>query len=148
MNLHQLTKLSRCLQWYFLSTAGTNYVELQNYLKGSTFRSSRREVLLKEGVLKLCSIFTGERTYRSVISIKLLSNFIEITLWHGCSPVHLLHIFRAPFSKNTSGRLLLNLVVNVSSFKEEGVENQVVTCPSLWFLYLCKIFSFLNKPTH
>ena len=25
------------------------------------------------------------------------SSFIEITLWHGCSPVNLLHIFRTPF---------------------------------------------------
>ena len=23
-----------------------------------------------------------------------LSNFIEVTIWHGCSPVNLLHIFR------------------------------------------------------
>ena len=35
------------------------------------------------------------------------SNFIEITLRHGCSPVNLLHIFRAPFPKNSSGGLLL-----------------------------------------
>ena len=34
-------------------------------------------------------------------------DFIEITLRYGCSPVNLLHIFRAPFSKNTSGWLLL-----------------------------------------
>ena len=26
-----------------------------------------------------------------------LGNFIEIALWHGCSPVNLLHIFRTPF---------------------------------------------------
>ena len=45
---------------------------------------------------------------QSVISIKLQSNFIEITLRHGCSPVNLLHIFRTPFPKNNSGRLLLN----------------------------------------
>ena len=38
---------------------------------------------------------------------KLFCNFIEITLWHRCSPVNLLHIFRTPFSKNTSGWLLL-----------------------------------------
>ena len=35
------------------------------------------------------------------------NNFIEITLRHGCSPVNLLHIFRSPFPKNTSGRRML-----------------------------------------
>ena len=38
---------------------------------------------------------------------KVASNFIEITLRHGCSLVNLLQIFRTPFPKNTSGRLLL-----------------------------------------
>ena len=37
----------------------------------------------------------------------LLCNFIEITLWYGCSPVNLLHIFKIHFPKNTPGRLLL-----------------------------------------
>ena len=37
------------------------------------------------------------------------SNFIEIALWHGCSPVNLLHICRTHFLKSTSGRLLLIL---------------------------------------
>ena len=57
----------------------------------------------------LYSKFTGEHPYRSMTSIKIQSNFIEITLQHGCSPVNSLHIFRAPFPKNTSGGLLLNL---------------------------------------
>ena len=43
---------------------------------------------------------------RSVISIKLLCDIVEIILWHGCSPVNLRHIFRAPYYKNTSARLL------------------------------------------
>ena len=30
----------------------------------------------------------------------------KVTL-QGCSPVNLLHIFKTPFPKNTSGRLLL-----------------------------------------
>ena len=38
---------------------------------------------------------------------KVARNFIEIALWHGCSSLNLLHIFRAPFSKNTFERLLL-----------------------------------------
>ena len=44
----------------------------------------------------------------SVTSTKLESNFLEFALLHGCSPVHLLHIFRAPFNNNTSGEILLN----------------------------------------
>ena len=37
----------------------------------------------------------------------LQSNFIEITLRLGCSPVNLRLIFRTPFPENTSGGLLL-----------------------------------------
>ena len=73
------------------------------------FRSSHPEVSLERDVLKICSKFTGEHPCRSVISIKLQNNFIEMTLQHGCSPVNLLHIFRTSSSKNTSGWLLLNI---------------------------------------
>ena len=72
-----------------------------------TIRSSRLEVFLRKGVLKICSEFTGEHPCRNKISIKLLCNFIEIAFWHWCSSVNLLHIFRTPFSMNTSGWLLL-----------------------------------------
>ena len=70
-------------------------------------RSSCSEVLLVKGVLKICSKFTGEGPCRSVISVKLLCNSIEIALRHGCSPLNLLNIFRTPFTKNTSGWMLL-----------------------------------------
>ena len=52
-------------------------------------------------------IYRRTHTCRSVISIKLQSNFIEITLRHGYSPVNLLYIFRTLFSMNTSGQLTL-----------------------------------------
>ena len=64
-------------------------------------------MFFRNDVLKLCSKFTGEHPCRNAISIKLQSNFIEITLRHGCSPVNLLQVFRTPFPKNTSWRLLL-----------------------------------------
>ena len=70
-------------------------------------RSSQSEVLLRRGVLKICSKFTG---CQSVVSIKPLCNFIETTLQHGCSPANLLHIFRTPFYKNISGGLRLEEV--------------------------------------
>ena len=41
----------------------------------------------EKSVLKILSKFTGEHPCRRVISIKLLCNFIEITLYHGCSSV-------------------------------------------------------------
>ena len=77
-------------------------------------RSSHPEVFLRKDVLKICSKFTGEHPCQSVISIKLQSNFIEIALWHGCSSVNLLRIFRAPFSRKTSEWLFLNLSQEIS----------------------------------
>ena len=68
------------------------------HLWNETFRNSRPEMFLQKDVLKICSKFTGKYPYRSAISVKYQSNFIEITLWHGCSPVNMLHIFRTPFS--------------------------------------------------
>ena len=66
-------------------------------------------MFLGKGVPKICSKFTGEHPCRSVISIKLLFNIIEITSQHGCFAVNLLHISRTPFFKNTSGGMLLYL---------------------------------------
>ena len=67
---------------------------------------------VKKGVLIICSKFTGEHPCWSAISVKLQSNFNEITLQHGCSPVNLLHIFKAFFSKNTFGGLLVPVVLS------------------------------------
>ena len=39
-------------------------------------------------------------------------NSIEVALRHGCS-VHLLHIFGAPFPKNSSEGLLLNFTLSL-----------------------------------
>ena len=48
--------------------------------KPTQISSSHPEMLLGKGVLKICSQFTEERLCRSAILIKLLRNFIEITL--------------------------------------------------------------------
>ena len=86
--------------------------------KETCFRSSHPEVFLGKGVLKICSKCTGEHLCRSAISIKLQSNFIEMALRHGCSPVNLLHIFRTPFPRNTSGWLLLLFQSSSNSFRK------------------------------
>ena len=84
------------------------FIDVDFMCKNLQMQLSRR--VLRKGVLKICSKFTGEHPCQSAISIKLQSNFIEITLRRGCSPVNLLYIFRTPFPKNTSGGLLLNLI--------------------------------------
>ena len=66
------------------------------------------DALFGKVVLKVCTKFTGEHPCRSVISIKLLCNFNEITCRYEYTPINLPHIFRKPFSKNTYGGLLLH----------------------------------------
>ena len=79
------------------------------FIQIHAYKSSHLEVFLRNGILKICSKFTGEHPCGSAISIKVLCNFIETTLRYGCSPVNLLHIFRTPFLENTSWSLLLKL---------------------------------------
>ena len=96
------------------------------------YRSSYLEMILGEGVLKIWCKFTGEHPCQSAISIKLLWNFIEITLQYGCSPVNLQHIFRIPFLKNTFGWLLLDIQRSITpslaflSNENEEMRNQFV----------------------
>ena len=100
------------------------------------FKSSRSEVFLEKGVLKICNKFTGKHACQSAISIKLQSNFIEIALRHGCPPVNLLHIFRIPFSKNTSERLLLDLTTE--SYQSVWLK------PYIWLQYKISV-SYCNS---
>ena len=84
------------------------------------------------GVLKIWSKFKGEHPCQSLSSIKLLWNFIEITLRHGWSPINLLHIFRTPFTKITSGWLLLENVESVIDISHEYISSSNL----VWFMYL------------
>ena len=70
------------------------------------FRSSHPGLFLGKGVLKICNQFTGEHPWWNVIFKNLQSNFIEIAVRHGSSPVNLLHIFRILFPRNTFGWVL------------------------------------------
>ena len=80
-------------------------------IKITNFRSSTPGLFLVKDVRKICSKFTGEHSCQSVISVKLLCNFIEITLQYGCSPVNLLHIFRTNFPKKICRGLRLKRLI-------------------------------------
>ena len=97
--------------------------------------SSRPDVSLGKGVLKLYSKFTGEHSCQSAISINLQSNFTEIALRQECFPVNLLYIFRTPFPKNTSGWLLMGKSFRrVSQFAWLSQKNR--------FVFVGQIFHF------
>ena len=108
--------LLKCIDTRTCGTRVNIFYQLESFCIIRTDRSSHPEVLLGKGVLKICHKFTEEHPSQSAVSITLLCNFIEITLRHGCSPVKLLHIFRATFLKNTSGQLHLKLNVNFHQF--------------------------------
>ena len=61
----------------------------------------------KKSILKINSKLTGEQSCGSMVSIKLQKT--------SSPPVNLLHFFKIPFRKNTSGRLLLAWTVSTSA---------------------------------
>ena len=107
--------LQSCYFQKKICISGNNIYKLHTFLPVIIIRSSHLEVFLGRGVLKICSKFTGEHPCQSAISIKLQSNFIEILLWHGCSPVNLLHILRTASYKNTFRWVLLHMLqINIT----------------------------------
>ena len=87
-----------------------NLRNFQEHLFSQNTSGSPPKVFLAKGVLRICSKFTGEHPCRDAIPIKLQSSFIQIALWHGCSPVNLLYVFRTLFPQNTSGGLPLCMI--------------------------------------
>ena len=119
---------------YFSLTSAKLILRFKNPLLVS---SHHKICVLRKKCSKKCSKFTGKHPCRSKISIKLQSNFIEITLKHGCSPVNLLliyeHLFLRPpiegsfymlqiywymlgnfVSGNTSSSLLCSVKINLN----------------------------------
>ena len=83
------------------------------------------------------------------ISIKLQSNFIEITLGHECFPVNLLHIFRKHFYKITYGWLLLKsaeyVTSSVNDFSEGIKHINVKDNVQLYFALLIELILIIKK---
>ena len=76
------------------------------------------------GVLKERRSENMQQIYRKIYMPKCdfnkvakQSKFIEIALRHGCSPVNLLHIFRTPFFRSTSGWLPLCFAISTTEKK-------------------------------
>ena len=104
------------------------------------------------GVLRKRCFENMQQSYRTT---PMQSNFSEITLWHWCSPVSLLHIFRTPFPKNISGWLLLcytKMIVQwtlsgiwMSSYSGKNVLNSAQKMIKNFFVKFDQIHSFLDR---
>ena len=81
---------------------------IQLFLFDAVAAESRQIQPSRDVLRKRCSEKMQQICWRApILKRDFKCVFNEITLWHGCSPVHLLHIFRTPFPKNISGRLFL-----------------------------------------
>ena len=97
----------------FMITPRTTFAffKIERLLKNSSLlKQPSRSVLRKRCSKNIQQIYRRTSMLKCEFSKYVLCNFIEITLPQGCSCVNLLHIFRTPFYKNTSGELLLSLM--------------------------------------
>ena len=123
-------KIKVNFNWNFFLELEQSFIKMKSKLTPSnkTFRNllkqPSRGVLRKRYSESMQQIYRRAHTCRSAISVKLQSNFIEITRRYGCSPVNLLHISRIPFFKNTSGSLLLNLPLISNSLESSAWLNK------------------------
>ena len=104
------------------------------------------KLIFPEAATQRCSY---EKVFRKYVAnlqedthAEVQSNFIEITLRHGCSPVNLLHIFKTPFPRNTSGWLLLFFF---STLNYANKKYQNVFFPTTWLTSFYKSIKWQYK---
>ena len=101
------------------------------------FRSFKIQKQPSRGVLRKRCPENMQEIYRRTPMSKCDFSKVALQFRHGCSPVNLLHIFRTSFLKNTSGGLLLKILLThfgrvfSSSYKNIPTANFIKT--SLWF---------------
>ena len=84
---------------------------------------------LHRGILKKRCSENRQQIYRRPPIPPMQSNFIEIALQSGCSPVNLLPIFRPPFPRKTSWLLLLNVFIT------KKFTQCKTSCPLMYLMY-------------
>ena len=104
---------------YFFSHMSCSMNKLKSHMLSHNYSHCRKQPL--RGVFKKRCSENMQQIYRRTPMPKcdfnkVASNFTEIALRHGCSPVNLLYIFRIPFPRNSSGWLLQNCL----SFNKES----------------------------
>ena len=109
-SLKKKTRIVTATVIQFVSVKVSLYAcELHVSFLQATLEAVHRRCSKEKVFWKYAAILQENTHTKSVISIKLLCSFTEITLRHGCSPVNFLNIFRTPSYKNASKGLLLQI---------------------------------------
>ena len=90
--------------------------------------TATRGVLLKKGVLKNSTKFTGKQTLESLRPATLLKK----RLWHRCSLVNFVKFLRTPLLQNTSRLLLFILCIHFIQSSSYFVSISYKTPPSVF----------------
>ena len=89
-------------------------------IKEGNYRSSHQRCSIKKGVLRNFSKFTGQYLCQSLFFNKVAglrpATLLKKSLWHRCFPLNFVKFLRTPFLQNTSGRVLLQLLLLIKIF--------------------------------
>ena len=108
------------MEWFYDFNADFNRNSLTEkrhliYYFDLAYRSSHQRCSMKKGVLRNFPKFTGKHLCHSLFLNKVAglspATLLKKRLWNRYFPVNFRKFLRAPFLQNTSGRLLLDLIM-------------------------------------
>ena len=114
-----LSLLSHKYLWFIIKKKFVNYRTLEKIIIVldiiNQFRSSHQRCSMQKGVLRNFIKFTGKHLCQSLFFNKVvasgLQHYQKKRLCHRCFPVNFVKFLRTSFSQNTSGRLLLSILL-------------------------------------
>ena len=95
------------------------------------YRSSHRWCSVKKSVLRNFTKFTGKHLCQSLFFNKVAgpATLLKNSLWHKCFRVNFVKFLRTLFLQNNSGRLLLQLLREISSTCCKDFPDKTVLIP-------------------
>ena len=106
---------SRSLKQHQLSVRRTFYYFIISVKGNGKYRSSHQRCSVKKGVPRNFAKFTGKHLCRRLFFNKVaglgFATLLTKNFWYRFFPVNFAKFLRTPFIQNTSGRLLLELLV-------------------------------------
>ena len=103
------------------------------------YRTSHQRYFVRKGVFRNFTKFTGKHLCQSLFFNKVAGlrppTLLKKRLWHRCFPMNFVKFLRTPFLQNTSGRLLLPILIpgkkTVFCEKNFFVQNRLASAHSM-----------------